>query len=391
VPETVGPVTFNNRTVPPADRAATIGYSLGQRTPGASGSAFAATAGAAYVLDAANGMDQVITLSGSLSAVTLGNFIGGARLRVRVISTPPAFILWPANVVWRPGNQVPGLTGDDTFELWSPDGVTVIATGGTQAFPGIDPVTIPGVTDVMEAWSLPFADGETIPTSGTPIPARLGTNMAAIGTVLFQQGLRPAKLTRALTYPGDVRPYIDCGATGASITLTRALGGNGNPFTLFLGCVMPADTFNGTYFGDINGTGRRYSLTNAGTSISSELGGDANYSNWTQVGPPSAPLLYDDGTPLVITVSYNGATSGEPYSLRVNGVATARTNGAAATSNAPITGLEFSGAAPSGWADGLLHISSVVLASATLLDSSTPRSPVQLIERWLAYSMGLTL
>jgi hypothetical protein len=304
-------------------------------------------------------------------------------------------VRWGSNVVWI-GNAVQtiSLTANaiSIVRVFTVDaGVTWYAEATSASLPGMDPNTVAGVTDIIEAWSLPYGHGETISATGTAIPARKGTAMAAVGTVTFKESIRPAKLTQALDTPAARRPFIDCSAAGSGISLTRAIGGAAAPFTLFLACVMPADTFNGTYFGDVNGTGRRYSVTNAGTSISSELGADANYSNWTQQGSPSAPLAYDDGTPLVITFAYDGLTTGEPFTMRINGVPTTRTNGAAATSNAAITGLLFSKAAPSGWADGALHISGVVLAAGTLLASTNAVSPVQMIERWLASSMGLSI
>lgn len=185
MPEILGPVPFNDRTVPPASGDALIGWAQGPTSVDAVLPVVANT-GAAYAINPRQAVYHDLTVNSALSVLSLlvGNPGQRVFLTVRQDATGGRFVRWPANISWE-GNARPTLplaaNSVVTFDVWTLDGLTWFGRSN-QPIAGQDPLSIQNVTRLWVPNSLGSAPGATV----TNHPDTLGAvNLVATSTPTY--------------------------------------------------------------------------------------------------------------------------------------------------------------------------------------------------------------
>lgn len=361
-------------------------------------SVFLNTTGAtSYTIDLSVGNVYDITLSNSPVTLTVTNankLVGNyALVIVRQDSSGSRIPIW-SGVTWLnqavPEPDLTAGTGTTIVRLWCDNGATVYGQSVQQLFPGFDPVNVPGVTDVCEAWTQPWHVGETITTAYS----RLGTNLVGSGSVLMGEGWRYQASGASTLLPlgpiGDRRYFFDMTTTSSYLTWTKNFGGTNTPFTVFLACEPTPSTTAMLMTTDPPGGAFAFSFYNNSTILQANLvAQNESFVTFTQPGSPSAPYAYLPGSPTVISVTYDSSGN---LITRINGITCTSDAVMPITFSGTLAGLQFSKTnGLGGVSDGKYKMSSFVAAVGTKLDFSTPSSVGSLIERWMGYQMGLVL
>jgi len=366
-------------------------------------------AGAATI-NCANGARQRMTASGFVT-LTFTNAHAGVVLDLLVVSTPPAYITFPAGSKM-PGGVIPPLTGYDRI-LASFDGTNwTFETGSSTADPlgtvaGIDPLAVPFGASRMcfEAGILalpptPIAGGGVV-AAGATLVTRAGTTgtlVGSAGSLLYpfaSTGYVPPKFNPNVLLRAAVRART----AGNGLTFTPAAAfGFTSPFTVIL-CVNPAAlTFNGALVSFLTTAGNvnRLSWGRAGSAGTIAANSASGFTNFQASAAPSAPFIEAAETPTVWSFLWNGTnatsntTSGINMTLRCNGNTAPRTNGGQfdpqMSAQADTISLGRDPAAT--WADNAQDLIGFYF-TPTLLDFSTPYSPGVAIERRFAARAGL--
>jgi hypothetical protein len=223
--ETIGsPTTVFERSLPPADRAATIGYSLGTRTD--TNAPVVANTGSAYAIDPTR--SQVFDLTATANTVVLACTPTGAipagqsiRVRLRQDATAGRRITYPANWSWN-GNVWPNLqlAAGSVVEIVAVtyDGTTWLCStpnGGPIA--GADPRLVPNLVRAWEATPglVNLADAAAVGAGW----------LDTLASAAMTTSASVAAQTRRAARPGRVQHRVADFRTAAQDASTPVVGG----------------------------------------------------------------------------------------------------------------------------------------------------------------------
>lgn len=347
------------------------------------GSRYRLTAGrTTLTLDPRNGPVQRIVLSppvhpdvftANTVAVSVARRGGPWALLVDLQQdrTGGRYVTW-RNVRWR-DLVVPALDGrpgtTTTVQLWSVDGRTVWGASGQHSFAGVDPVTVPSIGGVWEAWSQPATAGQSL----SPISPRTGTQLVVSGTAPTLVANSADTRSLGSWERGRMSMAFRTGGSATAVVGVRAKQG----WTLVA-------SFNGPGHGGDISLASLYTR-DLSRSVSLELTSETPY---VRVGTATFSNYNDLYRSVrgVIVVTLIQPANGGPGILRWNGL---QVNATAPWSQpGALDHLVLNDLAPGPYRhQGYLHYGSVVF-SPQPLPYAAPTDPVPLIERWAAAGLG---
>jgi len=350
---------------------------------------------------------QRVTISGT-GVPSFTGATAGSRIDLLVLSTPPAYITWPTGTIF-PGGVIPPLTGYDRFTL-SYDGTNWLVESNSSTAnplglqPGVDPTAVPfGASRIVFEAAL----------LGLPPSAIANAGSVAAGATLISRAGVTGTVTGAsatLKYPHtstgftaskfnpNVLPRGSVNLRTAAHKAAWAAGAFGatSPFTLIV-CVEPnAQTNNGAALSLTATAAARLSIGRTATPGTFATSSASGFTNYASSASLTAPMQEAANTPTVWSILWNGTnaasntTFGVNCTIRMNGAACTRTNGAQFDPQMSATADTITlGSDPAAtWVDNPQDVLGLFWCP-TLLDFSTPLSAGVAIERYFAARAGL--